>query len=586
MEKKNQGLSSEEMLQNALVPDWNQPYQVPDNWVWTKVGAVCVFERGITFPSSAKETTTSETLIPCLRTTNVQENLEIDDLIYVDQKFIKGNQAKFVRQEDIIMSAANSRELVGKVCYVKDVPFPMTFGGFVLMIRAQKVYSKLLFYMLRLEFLSGNFKGKSTQTTNIANISTTTLKNYPFPLPPLAEQQRIVDRVESLFYKLDQAKKKAQTALVSFEKHKVSILNKAFAGELTKNWREQNKNIENLFIENIEQHISGFKIKDRKNIEFELKKITKNSINSWLNCTVGAVGIVSNGSTPSRKVDEYWNGEIPWVSSGEVKNNIIYHTKEQITELGYKNSSVKLLPKGTVLLAMIGEGKTRGQSAILDISATTNQNIASISLFHEFVNSKYLWYWLQKNYEENRKQGNGSGQQALNCQKVRELDFILPTLSEQTEIVRILDGILDKEKKAKELVDIIGKINLIKQVVLTSAFQGKLGTNDSKEESAKELLRSILEDRTNNVASIEVKGKEKRIESLLILEEINMPKTILELLSEHKSLTPEKLKAQTSIKDIDDFYTELKKLVDTGVVKERREGNESYLEVNDADRQA
>ena len=102
----------------------------------------------------------------------------------------------------------------------------------------------------------------------------------------------------------------------------------------------------------------------------------------WIKCTIGAIGRVSNGSTPSRKCPNYWDGNIFWVSSGEVSNNVITNTKERITQEGYENSSVKLLPVGTVLIAMIGEGKTRGQSAILDIEATTNQNIAAVIINH------------------------------------------------------------------------------------------------------------------------------------------------------------------------------------------------------------
>jgi type I restriction enzyme S subunit len=231
--KKESALTPEEKLAQALVPVEEQPYKVPDNWCWAKIGAISDFERGITFPASAKENEPSEENIPCLRTANVQENLEIDDLIYVNRSFMKGNTAKLVRENDIIMSSANSRELVGKASYVTHVPFPMTFGGFVLNIRARGISSKYLFYFLRQEFLAGKFMGESTQTTNIANINTATLGGYELPLPPLAEQQRIVDRIEYLFAKLDEAKEKAQSVLDSFETRKAAILHKAFIGELT-----------------------------------------------------------------------------------------------------------------------------------------------------------------------------------------------------------------------------------------------------------------------------------------------------------------------------------------------------------------
>lgn len=237
--KKGAALTPEERLQAALVPDWEWPYKLPENWCWTRIGMVSNFERGITFPAAAKEAAPTEDNIPCLRTANVQENLEIDDMIYVNRDFMKGNIAKLVRENDIIMSSANSRELVGKSSLVTHIPFPMTFGGFVLNIRAKEMSSKYLFYFLRHEFLAGKFIGESSQTTNIANINTTTLGNYEIPLPPLPEQQRIVDRIESLFAKLDEAKEKAQAVLDSFETRKAAILHKTFTGELTAKWREE-----------------------------------------------------------------------------------------------------------------------------------------------------------------------------------------------------------------------------------------------------------------------------------------------------------------------------------------------------------
>lgn len=112
--KKEAALTPEERLQAALVPDWEWPYKLPKNWCWTRIGMVSNFERGITFPAAAKEAAPTEDNIPCLRTANVQENLEIDDMIYVNRDFMKGNIAKLVRENDIIMSSANSRELVGK----------------------------------------------------------------------------------------------------------------------------------------------------------------------------------------------------------------------------------------------------------------------------------------------------------------------------------------------------------------------------------------------------------------------------------------------------------------------------------------
>jgi len=154
---------------------------------------------------------------------------------------------------------------------------------------------------------------------------------------------------------------------------------------------------------------------------------------------------------------------------------------------------VKLLPIGTVLIAMIGEGKTRGQSSVLEIPVTINQNIAGIIIDHGFVDSYFLWYWLQFSYKRNRQSGAGTGPQALNCQRVRELDFICPSTKEQHEIVRILDSLLTKESAAKDAAEqAIAQIDVMKKSILARAFRGELGTNDPNDEPAIELLKRSL----------------------------------------------------------------------------------------------
>lgn len=148
------------------------------------------------------------------------------------------------------------------------------------------------------------------------------------------------------------------------------------------------------------------------------------------------------GGTPSRKIAEYWGGDVPWVSSGEVANCRISATRERITERGLKNSNAKLYPAGTVLIAMIGEGKTRGQAAILDIAAATNQNAAGALVDPEVLDSEFTWRWALSEYERTRAVGRGGNQPALNGQKVRELTISIPPLDEQREIVRRVDEAL------------------------------------------------------------------------------------------------------------------------------------------------
>lgn len=261
--KKKEELTIEEKLERALVLVEEQPYEVPGNWCWVRIKEICEFERGITFPASAKENEETKDNIACLRTANIQDELEIDDLIYVNKEFMKNNDLKLVRKDDIIMSSANSRELVGKVSYVRDLVKPMTFGGFVLNIRAKKVLSKYLFYLLKFQFLTGKFRGESTQTTNIANINTKTLGNHCFPLPPLEEQKRIVERIENLFAKLDEVEEKLEDSIRICNERRNAILQKAYSGALTEKWRQDHLNIKNCVIENIEKYLLSLSKKEK-----------------------------------------------------------------------------------------------------------------------------------------------------------------------------------------------------------------------------------------------------------------------------------------------------------------------------------
>ena len=475
--KKEAALTPEERLQAALVPDWEWPYKLPENWCWTRIGMVSNFERGITFPAAAKEAAPTEDNIPCLRTANVQENLEIDDMIYVNRDFMKGNIAKLVRENDIIMSSANSRELVGKSSLVTHIPFPMTFGGFVLNIRAKEMSSKYLFYFLRHEFLAGKFIGESSQTTNIANINTTTLGNYEIPLPPLPEQQRIVDRIESLFAKLDEAKEKAQAVVDSFETRKAAILHKAFTGELTAKWREE--------------HGVGME--------------------SWKKKSVGELCISLKYGT-AKKSDA--SGNVVVLRMGNLQQGEI-----DWSDLAYSNDpddieKYKLFP-GDVLFNRTNSAALVGKTAIYrgEHPAIYAGYLIKLDYDHDKIIGDYLNYALNtldaKKYCNSVKT-DGVNQSNINAKKIGAYSFNVPSIPEQEKIVSVIQKLLSKEQQTKEAAEIVlDQIELMKKSILARAFRGELGTNDPSEESAVGLLRQVIEQEDGDV--VRPKAKAKRI---------------------------------------------------------------------------
>ena len=463
--KKEAALTPEERLQAALVPDWEWPYKLPENWSWTRIGMVSNFERGITFPAAAKEAAPTEDNIPCLRTANVQENLEIDDMIYVNRDFMKGNIAKLVRENDIIMSSANSRELVGKSSLVTHIPFPMTFGGFVLNIRAKEMSSKYLFYFLRHEFLAGKFIGESSQTTNIANINTTTLGNYEIPLPPLPEQQRIVDRIESLFAKLDEAKEKAQAVVDSFETRKAAILHKAFTGELTAKWREE--------------HGVGME--------------------SWKTHELAECFEIVSGiqKTPARSPKD---NPVPYLTVANVYRGRIDLSDIRYFEVTSKEiEKLKLQDKDILIVEGNGSGNEIGRCAIWhnELPLCIHQNhIIRMRRKTADILPEYALHYLNSEAGKSimrERSKTTAGLFNLSAGKIKTIPLPMASLDEQSEIIHLIDSLLEKEQWTKEAAEaVLDQIDLMKKSILARAFRGELGTNDPSEESAVELLKQII----------------------------------------------------------------------------------------------
>ncbi len=350
----------------------------------------------------------------------------------------------------------------------------------------------------------------ATSSVTVGHLSSRDIMLIPFPLPPLAEQKRIVAKVEKLLEKVDDSRARLDKVSALLKRFRQSVLAAACSGRLTADWRKENPKIESgpNLLNRIKHARSAAAVsaKDTRQIDaaFQVVQLTLDASelgveqfpDSWAACQIGAIGSVVNGSTPSRMHDEYWNGKIPWVSSGEVRNNVISVTRERITQSGYDSCSIHLLPRGSVLLAMIGEGKTRGQSAILQVEATINQNIAAILIPHGLVLSEFLWRWFLFQYNATREQGSGSGPQALNCQRVRELPFVLPPLPEQREIVRRVEELFALADRLETRVDKArGQVDKLTQSILAKAFRGELVPQDPNDEPAEKLLARI---RTKN----------------------------------------------------------------------------------------
>jgi len=296
--------------------------------------------------------------------------------------------------------------------------------------------------------------------------------NQNFLLPPIPEQLTIVSKIEELFSELDNGKQQLETTQKQLKVYRQSLLKAAFEGKLTRQDHRLDGLQEDTDFNNrtdkIREITKSEKIRDSD--KGELPK-------GWRLSSIGEIFKVFIGSTPKRNIPEYWGGNINWLSSGEIAFCDITRTRERITEEGLENSACKVHLKGTVIIAMIGEGKTRGQAAVLKISSAHNQNTAAIRVDEKVYSSMLLYYYLVLKYKENRRVGSGNNQKALNKERVKNIQIPLPTIQEQQLIVQELESKLTVCDKIEETITTaLQQAETLRQSILKKALEGKLVT--------------------------------------------------------------------------------------------------------------
>lgn len=329
----------------------------------------------------------------------------------------------------------------------------------------------------------------------MVHITKGNFENHQVALPPLAEQTRIAQKLDELLAQVDTLKARIDAIPALLKRCRQSVLTAAISGRLTEEWRVLNPSLNSISIDDLKKawadvaQSNGRKYKEASLPPGELGHPLPAS---WVEAKIGEVFDVYVGATPSRERTEFWEGSIPWVSSSEVAFCRIKETRESITEAGYKSASTTIHPAGTVMLAMIGQGKTRGQPAILDIEACHNQNTAAIRVHLDYCSSEYLYYYLYERYEETRRVGSGNNQQALNKKAVQSLPFPLPPLAEQTEIVRRVEQLFAfADQLEAKLASAKSRIDHLTQSILAKAFRGELVPQDPNDEPASVLLERI-----------------------------------------------------------------------------------------------
>lgn len=462
--KKKESLTPEERLQAALVPESEQPYPVPANWCWVRLSSISqVISKGTT-PKGGKNAY-SDHGVKFLRVENINDDGTIshDNIAYVSEElhytFLKRS---ILEENDILVSIAGT---LGKTGIVRSIDLPMNTNQAVAFVRISsgKINRWYIKNAIDNPVIQTLLLSK-TKVTSIPNLTLEIIGECPIPLPPLPEQQRIVDRIESLFAKLDEAKQKAQDALDSFETRKAAILHKAFTGELTAQWRKE--------------HGVGME---------SWKALTLDDIAEYKKGPFGSsitkAMFVPKGNH-TYKVYEQGNAIRKTVDYGH------YYISEQ-KYLELKNFAVRSNDIIISCAGTIGEVFKLPQDCEPGI---INQALMRVRIFSNINEQYFIYYFGEILKGDVIDQANGTAIKNIPPFKImKAMKIELPSLPEQTEIIRILDDLLAKEQQAKEAAEgVLEQIDLMKKAILARAFRGELGTNDPREESAAELLKQVL----------------------------------------------------------------------------------------------
>lgn len=448
MAKKKEALTPEQRLQEALVPCTEWPYKVPENWCWTRLGQII---------TSSKEKT---------------EDFSDYSIKYIGLEHMQKDGGIIgVASVEGVKSLKNVFH-PGCILYGKLRPYLnkhdiANFDGVcstdILVFKPSKITtSKYVNYFLNqrgfIEYAVANSKG-----INLPRVSESVVLDAVCPLPPLAEQQRIVDRIESLFAKLDEAKQKAQDALDSFEPRKAAILHKAFTGELTAQWRKEH----------------GIGIESWKNKRFD------DCIEKMQNGLAKRQGDIGNPVIVLRLANLSDDGFIE-----DDLRAIILDEREQNKYL--------LIPEDVLMIRVNGSKDNVAKQFLFNKDSTWAfcDHIIRIKYRSILLPAYMVYFSKTQNYRIYVKDNmvSSAGQNTISRKGMSNLEVPVPTLDEQQEIVRIVDDLLIKEQQSQEAAEaVLEQIDLIKKSILARAFRGELGTNDPTEESSIDLLKEILE---------------------------------------------------------------------------------------------
>lgn len=398
--------------------------RMPTHWMTGQIKYAHSVVLGKMLQSDAKSP--ADRLLPYLRAANVNwGGVELDD---VKEMWFSPAERKSLRLEvgDVVISEGGD---VGRSAVWQGELAECCFQNAINRARPRGAHSsRYLFYWMNFIKSAGYIDIICNKST-IAHYTAEKVQATPFAFPPHDEQEQIAAFLDHETAKIDRLIARQERLIELLKEKGQAVISHAVTKGLNPDAPMKNSGVE--WLGEVPAH--------------------------WGICALGYLGKIDTGATPDRSNPSYWGGDIPWLKTGEVNYKVITESEEHITEEGLVNSSTRLAEEGTLLMAMYGQGVTRGRVAILGIKATYNQACAAIRVGKRLIN-EYAYFYLMAAYDFIRGTGNETSQMNLSSEIIGKIKIVIPPVNEQLAIVEYLkerlpsfDVLADKVQRSIDL---------------------------------------------------------------------------------------------------------------------------------------
>lgn len=423
---------------------------------------------------------------------------------------------QMVRAGDILFSTV--RTYLKNTAVVQEVyDGQIASTGFCVLRAASPISGRFVFFLT----LTDAFVNRLTELqrgTSYPAVRNSDVLVQTTPLPPLAEQRRIVAKIEELFTQLDAGVEALKRVKAQLNRYRQAVLKHAFEGKLTQEWREAHRDeLEPATV--LLARIRGERAKKangRKRGRKEPPPLDTaelpEPVDGWVGTRVGEIYDIIGGGTPSTKVTEYWDGDVPWITSADIHGPKDIRPRRHITEAAIQGSATNLVPaRSLIVVTRVGLGKVALTPVPICFSQDSQALVGAVSHVHP----EYALHYLSRAVQVFKYRNRGTTIGGVTKKQLAELPFALPPLAEQRRIVLEIERRLSiAEEIEKDVPRSLFRAQRLRQSILKRAFEGKLVSQDPSDEPAERLLERIKREKQRREAERKARPRGRRKKSM------------------------------------------------------------------------